>query len=669
MRPGEILLSGMNVIGVFFVLFSGGLPLRAVRWVAVLPAVAAAVQIGWEGLRWQMVPAYLLALLIAGSAAWRPRRRAIRSSTAAGQATVLALAIALPIILPVFQFPAPNGPYGIGTTTYYWTDTHRHEIFSTDASATRELVAQVWYPTRGVESASRAHYVDDAGAISAAETSDLAAAGLVRLPRFFFDQFGQVTTNAVPAAPAATAHRFPVLVYTTGLDGYRQANTFQVESLVSHGYVVVGLDQPYTSVSVRFPDGRRVRGWPKPAMQPFIDQSIAPGSTVPLLQGTPLPDGIIPYLAQDVSFALDKLAELNRSDPILAGRLDLEHAGAFGVSLGAMVTAEACHLDARLRACLMMDAAMPSDVVESGLNQPAMWLTRDADSMRLERRRSGGWSETDIRQTLTTMRAVFAEIPPGRRFYVEIPGMFHINFTDAPYWSPLASQFGLTGPIDGQHGFDIINAYSLAFFDSSLRDRTAPLLTAPSSTFPTSTSSADGRNEFRITPAKKAVGPAPGTLTCKSETPDPRRVSSSFQNCGSADCEGRNRRRHNHTQPEVASGKGDLTPSSHHHDDGCHRHRGVDRNRCHRQPDSPWTPGHCHGSDAERDEHGGGDRHEHRHGPAPEIRIERQQHAHRDTGRHLQSADRHERHPRLLRCRRRLTGRLRRLYYPVFCCD
>ena len=31
----------------------------------------------------------------------------------------LAAAIALPIVLPVFRFPHPSGPYGIGTLTYH----------------------------------------------------------------------------------------------------------------------------------------------------------------------------------------------------------------------------------------------------------------------------------------------------------------------------------------------------------------------------------------------------------------------------------------------------------------------------------------------------------------------------------------------------------------------
>ena len=42
----------------------------------------------------------------------------------------------------------------------------------------------------------------------------------------------------------------------------------------------------------------------------------------------------------------------------------------------------------RLRAGLLLDAMMAAEVVQAGLGQPIMWITRDADTMRLDRRRA-----------------------------------------------------------------------------------------------------------------------------------------------------------------------------------------------------------------------------------------------------------------------------------------
>ena len=209
-----------------------------------------------------------------------------------------------------------------------------------------------------------------------------------------------------------------------------------------------------------------------------------PAGTASSPKGTLLPNGralddasVIPCLAQDARFALDQLAVLNQADPsgILKGKLDLQRIDTFGVSLGGIVAGEACRMDPRLRACLVMDAAMPSDVVTAGLHQPSMWITRDADSMRLERQRTGGWTEADIEAHQSSMRAVYEGLP-GAGYFVRVPGMFHANFTDIASWTPLATQLGLSGPIDEHRAHDIVNAYSLAFFDHHLLGRPARIL-------------------------------------------------------------------------------------------------------------------------------------------------------------------------------------------------
>ena len=195
--------------------------------------------------------------------------------------------------------------------------------------------------------------------------------------------------------------------------------------------------------------------------------------------------GIVPYLAEDVSFTLNQLATLNQADPnaILTGRLDLRRVGTFGVSLGGIVGSEACRIEKRLRACLFMDAPMPVKVVESGLQQPALRITRDVETMRLERRRSGGWSEQEISEHQTSMRTAFAR-SQGPGYIVQVPGMFHVNLTDIPYWSPLLPWLGITGPIDAQRAHHIINAYSISFFNMHLLGRTEALMDASASQYP-----------------------------------------------------------------------------------------------------------------------------------------------------------------------------------------
>ena len=352
MRPIETLLLVANALTFFVFLVPLPRVVRPMRYMAPVAVLLAIAQMLIEGLRWQMAPAYALSGLFflawslqniapkRRAAEQKPKHRLAISLAAVLGGLALALSIVLPTLLPVFRFPKPGGPYAIGTATYHWTDASRREVFSVDDKMCRELIAQVWYPAKQGASSSRAPYLQDSGTVT------VALARLLNLPGFSLNHLRYVATNAVVSVPvAADQPRYPVLIYLEGLTGYRQQNTFQVEELVSHGYIVVGIDQPGAAASVSFPDGHQI---PLPsvntAMQPLIHQSLSPVEPASLLNGQTMPNGILPYFAQDVSFALDQLASLNNADPkrLLTGKLDLPHTGVFGMSLGGMVGAEAC---------------------------------------------------------------------------------------------------------------------------------------------------------------------------------------------------------------------------------------------------------------------------------------------------------------------------------------
>ena len=499
MRPIEALL--LLAVAIAFIGLTVTLP-RLPRWMrlaAPAAAVLAVAQIVAEGARWQMAPAYLLATLF--FLVWWVRCFAPlcgRATPAAlhrrGSAVAIGLgvlgwvvALATPIVMPVFRFPHPTGPYGIGSLTYHWVDASRSEVFSLDANQRRQLMVQVWYPAQAHATDPQAAYMPDAALV----TSDLAQ--IHHIPAWLLGHFKYVMTHAMSSAPvAADRPQYPVLLFLEGATGFRQMNTFQVEHLVSHGYIVVAIDQPGAAANVVFPDGHQTAGLPVTQFHALVSPSYLQGAKGALPKRARLPNGhelqdssIIPYLTQDVTFTLDRLAVLNQSDPngILTGRLDLQRVGVFGVSLGGILVGESCRLDARLRACLIMDAPMPLDVVRAGLHQPSMWITRDAVDMRLERLRSGGWPEAEIDAHQTSMRAAYEGLS-GAGYFVRVSGMFHLNFTDMPLWTPLAPLLGLAGPIDGPRAHDIVNAYSLEFFERHLMGQATQLLDGSQGRFP-----------------------------------------------------------------------------------------------------------------------------------------------------------------------------------------
>ncbi|MFZ5670356.1 MAG: alpha/beta hydrolase family protein [Pseudomonadota bacterium] len=416
------------------------------RWplvLALLAVAAAGVHGAVEGPRWQLAPAYALAatLLIAAAARLRPSRAAVAIS-----AVPLILSAALAAAFPVFRLPAPTGPWAIGTRAFHWVDEARSETFTPDAADRREVMVQVWYPARPAPGARTAPYVEDGRTLAS-------LARLLRLPGFMLGHLDLVRTHAVPDAPAAGGP-WPVLVFAHGRGGFRQHSTSLIEQLVSHGYAVAAVDHPFAASGVLFPDGRIVAMDDRMRERPFV--------------AAHLPD-----LAADAAFALDRLAELNRRDARLAGRLDLDRAGVFGLSLGGETAAESCRADARWKACLMIDVWMPPAVAREGLAPPALWLSRDAATMRAE-----GWRAADIAETQDTMRAAF-EASAGARYLVLAPGLYHQDFSDAPLMTPLARPLGFSGPVGAERARAVVDGVTLAFFDRHLKGLPAPALDRP----------------------------------------------------------------------------------------------------------------------------------------------------------------------------------------------
>jgi hypothetical protein len=362
-------------------------------------------------------------------------------------------------LVPTPRFFQPSGPYLISTRMFHWTDSRRPEIFTADRGDHRRLVVQVWYPSS--HNGPRQRYIDQAPVLGA-------IARRLHLPPFLLGRLRNASTHATRDGRIEKG-RWPVLIHPTGFSGFRSVSLFWIEEMVSHGYVVVSLDQPGTAAAAVWKDGTVVPVAEKSLIDRYMPLALAAnGRSSAALNGVALPDGILPYLAADLSFVLDQLQQVDARDPLLRGALDLKQVGVFGMSLGGYVGPEACHRDGRFKACLAVDAGKSGVVAREGLDQPAMVISRDAVVMREERRKAGGWPENEIAHTIATQRALF-EHSRDDAFYVTMNGMHLVNWTVAPLWSPLLKWFGLAGPIDPHRGFALTNACTRWFFDRYLK--------------------------------------------------------------------------------------------------------------------------------------------------------------------------------------------------------
>jgi predicted dienelactone hydrolase len=396
---------------------------------------------GSNGHRWlrKAIPAGIAVLFAAGVTAG-PALAATPTASPAGLTTSLV---------------APTGHYRTGTAWLDLLDPTRIDPTS-PAHGHRELSVRVWYPaasTRGFPSTpylpplAAAHFLADAGLPPSTE-----------LPK---------TTGHVGAPVDRRDGPYPVVLYSPGGEADAAVDTGLVEDLVSHGYVVVTMDDTNESPEVQFPDGRLVLG------------TFVPSTTAQELEQQQI-------RAADASFVLNELAVLNHGgnptgghDPLpagLAGSLNLSEAGMFGWSVGGAASAQAMHDDPRIKAAVNMDGTFWGPLDQEGVNRPFLLLTGNDNT-----------AQNDPRL------APFLAASTGPKLHLALANSQHAAFTDAEELEPeLASALGETtaeveadtGTISPRTAVTDERAYIEAFFGKYLRHHDNHLLDSPSPRFP-----------------------------------------------------------------------------------------------------------------------------------------------------------------------------------------
>ncbi|MCB8960877.1 MAG: hypothetical protein H6651_11225 [Ardenticatenales bacterium] len=464
MRLFESLLLILLLLQLFWPALAGHRP-RVGLALPVAALLLFAIHGLWEGLRWQMIPAYVL-LAITGLLALGAYLRggpARRRRWPTILAFVLGLplwllAVALPWALPVPGLPAPTGPYLVGTVSYHLIDENRPETYSPDPDDARQFMAQLWYPAASIDGAVAAPYIDHV------EIAAPILAESFGFPRFLFNHLNLARTDGYLAAPPAADGPFPVLVFAHGLTGFRGQNGFQMQELASQGYVVAAIDHTYGSRFAIFPDGTVVEYDAEVAFPPGVDDA---------------GNRLVQTWAGDISYLLDQMemwtaGATEPGEVDWTGRLDLDHLGLFGHSTGGGTALEVCGHDERCDAALGLDAwvePVSDDVRAAGLSQPLLFLS------------APDWISESNQQTGEAFYAASA----ADRYLLTVAGSDHFDFTDFPDFSPLTPYLGVAVTDQGAITQAAVQAYTLAFFNHYLRGTDEPLLTGPSPRFPTLT--------------------------------------------------------------------------------------------------------------------------------------------------------------------------------------
>ncbi|BFH14228.1 helix-turn-helix domain-containing protein [Paenibacillus melissococcoides] len=482
MRGLELAVIAANLLAAAWICFGRKDKRRDASALSVL-AAACLLHAGIGPLRLQMLPAYILALILGLMLLTRlirggGRHRPARITIAALSLLVLALSGAsayLTYLFPVFALPEPTGSYAIGTASYHLADPSREETYTDEKGDNRELMITVWYPADPDAAAKlpRTPYPKEV-----AEAMSL----VFGFPPSLFGYLDAIPAHTVEGAAVSDAQpKYPVLLFSPGIRSTRYQSMTIVEELASNGYIVVGIDHPYTSSKVNFPAGRSVLYRPDPEYPASAAQYEAN------VTGTDI-------RSDDARFVLDTLAGWNTgtgdADHLLRGKIDLDRAGIFGHSYGGAKTAETLAKDSRFKAGVSLEGGFWGNVAHTGLKQPFMYmLTSDtADMIReqLEGKQSaedggigqGTREKLFYEEYIPDLQSVF-EKSAADRYYLTVKGFFHQRFADAALLSPLFAK-----EVSADQSVRINRDYVRSFFDRYLLGKEAPLLDGPAPPYP-----------------------------------------------------------------------------------------------------------------------------------------------------------------------------------------
>ncbi|MGB7758649.1 MAG: hypothetical protein WBL61_02410 [Bryobacteraceae bacterium] len=363
--------------------------------------------------------------------------------------------------------PTPTGPFAVGRCLYDWVDDTTLDALAPAPGTKRELLVWIWYPAAAGQSSA---VVDDY--VPASVRAPAGRVGGSPFFRLLTRDLSKVHGHSLRDAGVSPQQRsYPVVIMRAG--GSLEVANYSTlaEDLASHGYVVVGLDAPYRTFDVVFPDGRVIARTPENNMELVSGEEFTRRGKKLLAAWT-----------SDIWFVLDRLERLNASDPSgrFTGRLDMIRVGVFGHSFGGAQAAQFCQEDSRCKAGIDIDGALFGSVIQAGIHKPFLFLLSGNGDFS---------SAAEIRQYQADIQSVYDRLPADGRLRVSIRGASHFTFSDdgallkSHLVMGLFRVFGMLG-IDGRRQL-AVTAYCVhSFFDAYLKGAGVSRLEITSPSYP-----------------------------------------------------------------------------------------------------------------------------------------------------------------------------------------
>ena len=356
--------------------------------------------------------------------------------------------VIMPKLIPFKNLPTPSGEYSVGTQIFNWTDSSREEWFTEDdLDDKRKLVVQIWYPTKAV-SGEKYPYMDNPGKRLGPLSEQL------ELPIFMIRHIKEIRTNSILNAPIhPDVDNLPVIVFSHGLGGMKAQNTAHIEELVSQGYFVIAPDHPFDANITIFDDGTLAD-----YRSGITFLQAKRGKAIKLTEND-FWDFRLPQIntrTADIQYLLDELEVRNGVVQSPWEAMDLDRIGIFGHSYGGATSVMVSYIDKRIDACISLDGwnvPIPQNVVDDGLNVPLLYIGRPE------------WDTTLNYEKLDTLIARSSTVAEK----LILDGTKHFDYSDTPYFSPMAKKFGISGKLPAEEILSILNGRIISFFDEYVK--------------------------------------------------------------------------------------------------------------------------------------------------------------------------------------------------------
>lgn len=275
------------------------------------------------------------------------------------------------------------------------------------------------------------------------------------------------TYNNIPISKKAIL--YPVIIYSPGLGADRDSIIYNIEKLVSAGYVVFTLGHTYDAEFTILPDGKIIE------QAAYIANSTMEEK-----------EQLIDIRKEDILFLLDNLKILNSDDEFIKEKLDLNKVGIMGHSLGGAAVFKAASEDTRIKAIIMLDGSLQfvnltKEILEGKrLHTPLLNFRRGFTDYSEEMKKAIEFNADkmngeDFKKRIIMRHQVLIgqierqkelyEYLTGYKSFIKLKNSEHLTFTD---WPVIRNQELVSGILPIKEAHEIISEITVRFYNEFL---------------------------------------------------------------------------------------------------------------------------------------------------------------------------------------------------------